>query len=927
MVTMQSRRTRGSFLKRAAAGLAVLAMTAASAILAGVEGKEAANVPDKTWTLSTEDTRLTVIIENDRALITSLKNPRQGWDWIAKSNSVIVPLPSVASGNPVTWRYLNHRLETSGGTRLALNFVCASPKMELQSVWRARPGVGPVEHQITVVNRSGAPLVFQGDDIEAANLCLAADKPARFFPLDSGVVGFGEGTPLPYQIVDIGNTHGIYFAYDYGCGQYQATREANNPLQIRCRFWVGNKVSTTISEGESYRLPGILIQTYQGDKDDAANHFRKWFWNYEITPRLKNDPTEPPIEICNPPGPDGNPHFLVKQARKSAFAGWGVGCLKTDAWHGSRDHPRSDELGAALHANGIKLALYFNGQVPLKVLLDEAAKSHFDYYRSDDNGGGPPFLLRDYHSVEDFKRKVDKLAEIGVGWENCSNGGNLRSLDICRRMTFMTHSDGSGLVPFFVHLYHWSYMMPPIQIKNDYWVGEGNQEEGKVTVAWLRGNLLGAILTGPPTSRSFLNSLDQIKRIFYLYNTRQRAILRGADVYRILPPPAAGQWFGLQYHNTFIERGSVLVWQNGGPASKVIKLKGLERGATYALSFEDAGTRCSVTGAQLMDEGVEVIMGTNASEIVWINCPDLSVNPGELNFETASRTSQPAPIQLSIAYNRGPETNKAFLVNAADSWVKIKPITGAGNGQTFAVSVVPGDRPFGVYWSKVVVSRQDLPDRIEVPVCLRVTVPEFARWKLDEKDGVTAKDDWGNFTGTLVGGLVWEAGRRGGALRFNGKGQYVDTKWNLEGLDLPCTFAFWVNPADSQGGYADIFGNHEGASLGLVLQQNGTELNKYSFAYAATPAPGGAGPLQLTANEWQHVAIVCDGKDVIIYRNGKEVARGAGANQLTPNLGLNFRLASGHAGGRFFKGALGDFRIYARALSAAEVAGLAKETE
>ena len=579
------------------------------------------------WTLSTADTAVVLSVSDDKIFINSLENPAQKWNWTPAPSEV--PLPgknSVTAGgidHSPNWTYCDATEDKSDGYTVTLRFTSTKPQLELRSVWQARPGVGPVEHQIAVVNRTAGPIVFNGNDIEAANLNLAADRPVQFFPQDAAVVGPGEVTPLPYQIVKVGSTHGVYLAYDYGCGQYQATRDAANPLRINCRFWIGNKVSTTIAAGETYKLPGIMIQAYQGDEDDAANHFRKWFWNYEITPSLKNNPKEPPIEICNPPGPDGKPDFLVNQAKTTDFASWGVGCLKTDAWHWQdTGHAKSDELAAALHAKGIKLSLYFNGTVPERVLLDEAAKSHFDYYRSDDYGRGPAFNMMDYHSVEDFKRKLDKLTKVGVGWENCCNGGNLRSLDICRRMTFMTHSDSSGLIPFFLNVYRWSYLMPPIQIKNDYWVCLGNQEEGAVTVAWLRGNLLGAILTGPPTSASFQGALDKIKPVFNLYNTRQRAILRGADVYRILPPPADKQWFGLQYYNTFINKGSVLLWQNGGPASQVIKLKGLDRDATYALAFEDATEKNrSLTGAKLMDEGMTVPMGANASEIIWIDGP------------------------------------------------------------------------------------------------------------------------------------------------------------------------------------------------------------------------------------------------------------------------------------------------------------------
>ncbi|MEI8123063.1 MAG: hypothetical protein WCI20_13580, partial [bacterium] len=591
------------------------------------------------WTLTTDDTHLNLSVANHRISIDSLKNPKQNWNWTPVASEVPLIKSIVINGKPQSpdWKYQNATVDRTTGTTVTLMFISTAPQLELKSIWRVRPGVGPVEHRIDIVNKTAGEVVFKGDDIEAANLNVVADKPVQFFPLDAGKVGYGENTPLPYQIVKVESAHGIYFAYDYGCGQYQATRDPANPLRVNCRFWVGSGVSTTIAAGETFHLPGIMIQPYQGDEDDAANRFRKWFWNYEITPSLKNNPNEPPIELCNPPGPDGQPDFLVNQAKTNDFASWGVGCLKTDFWHWGTKHAKSDEIAAALHAKGIKLSMYFNGndmvakpddQVALTILLDEAKKSKFDYYRTDIYTG-PPFVdLSNYQSVESFKRRLETLAKAGVGWENCANGGNVRSLDICRRMTFMTHSDRSGLRSFFVHVYHWSYLMPPIQIKSDYWVCEGggkggSSENGKVTVAWLRGYLLGAILAGPPTSASFMGALDKIKTVFQQYNTKQRPILRGADVYRILPPPADKQWFGLQYFNTFINKGSVLLWQNDGPASQVIKLKGLDRSATYTLTFEDAtGKNGSMTGAKLMDDGIEVPMGPNASEIIWIENPN-----------------------------------------------------------------------------------------------------------------------------------------------------------------------------------------------------------------------------------------------------------------------------------------------------------------
>lgn len=975
--------------------------------LAGAACGFAADAPaaGNAWTLKTDDTHLVLAVRENRIFIESLKSPTQNWNWTPAPSPVALP---GVNGKKVEWTFRDAAETRTNGHEVTLRFTCAEPALELQSLWRARPGVGPVEHQPTIRNNSTGAVAFAGEDLVAADLKLVSDQAAHLFPVPVGAVGYGEGTPLPYQMIQVGKTHGVYLAYDYGCGKFESTVTRH---QIASRWWAAGIKNTATAPGETFRCPGIMIQTYRGDEDDGANGFRRWFWTYEITPSLRANPQEPPIVTAYSLPEDGMPDYLVQdvKTRGDLFAAMGIGMLKTDAWYNRTGHARSAELAAACHKHGLKLSLYWDGLIPIETLKAEFDKSRFDFYRMDQYQRGVPFDVNDYHSVKAFNEKIDAMTAYGEpNWrlENCCNGGNLRNLDLCRRMTFMTHSDDDSFLAWFNHVYHWSYLICPIQLRNDYHTGgEGKPWGRRSDVATVRGLLLGACYTGAPSWWT-PEDIALLTHVFHRYNNRQRPILRGADVYRILPF-SARQWLGIQYHNTFINRGSVLLWQNGGPTSQVVRLKGLDRSKTYSVTFEDARDRNGErTGAQLMEEGLNVPMGSNASEIVWINCPELSVDPGTLSFAVVNR-SEKAPVKpVTIAYRQGPDLNKAFAVRAADSWVKAVPGSGAGHGQTFSVSVEPGDLPEALHTSTIVVTRPDIAEKIEIPIRLRLGVPvpkvitmtprngrcvpkgemrmsaavldQFgepfpakirwsvsgggtidaqgvfrsdgvpgdyvvtasvegpsassvtaplkvwpldlvARWKFDETNGTVAADAWGDFPGALVGGPAWGPGKRGGALRLNGKGQYVDTKWSLEGLRLPCTFAFWVNPAATQDEYADIFGNHAGSTVGLVMQQEGKALNKYYFGYGSTPAGGSAGSVQLTANEWQHVAVVCDGKAVIIYVNGKEAARGKGGNPITPNPNLNFRLGSGYSEGRFFSGALDDFRIYGRALSADEV--------
>ena len=127
------------------------------------------------------------------------------------------------------------------------------------------------------------------------------------------------------------------------------------------------------------------------------------------------------------------------------------------------------------------------------------------------------------------------------------------------------------------------------------------------------------------------NQIEGVKKHWPLYKSRQRPILRGlkhgdspAEVYHILPVPDEINWDGIEYFNPSLNKGSVLLFKpsQNAPDSKVIRLRGLDRTATYQITFQDRKEQDrNMTGAELMDNGIEVkeMTGNYASEIVWIN--------------------------------------------------------------------------------------------------------------------------------------------------------------------------------------------------------------------------------------------------------------------------------------------------------------------
>ncbi|HEY3324299.1 MAG TPA: LamG-like jellyroll fold domain-containing protein [Planctomycetota bacterium] len=204
----------------------------------------------------------------------------------------------------------------------------------------------------------------------------------------------------------------------------------------------------------------------------------------------------------------------------------------------------------------------------------------------------------------------------------------------------------------------------------------------------------------------------------------------------------------------------------------------------------------------------------------------------------------------------------------------------------------------------------------------------YAHWRLDDGQGEIAVDSSGNgHHGTLMGGPAWvvaQTVKPAKALSFDGVDDLLESNTYLSDMDVPFSITLWVNPAAKQMEHADIFGNHGEPFLGISLQQDGTKLNSYGFGCGDGKRWQGAGPVQLKADEWQHVAIVCDGQSAFIYVNGSEQAKTPASGPLKPNRNQNFKLGQGYHTGRYFRGLLSDVRIYRKALLPADVLELAK---
>jgi len=539
-----------------------------------------------------------------------------------------------------------------------LRFACVDPALELKSVWQALPGPGPVENWVSTENKSGGPVTL-GPGTAAAEVMLTADAAMTLHRAEKTAVGIGKvhqdaigpnanvGTDagiIPLIILGVGTRHGAYLGFEWELGGFKVSSRTD-PLRVTASVHPITE-NVALAPGEVFLIPSVYYGAYQGDVDDGSNRFKRWFWNHKITRSLHDSLNEPWVEVCmaniggkGDAGITGN----TPQSAYDRLASTGAECAKVDFWDGSgkcwytdRDWmfrpeiwPNGFDFAAKAHKAGMKASLYMGGtykdcdlttvagrDAELEAVLTRYDKGWFDMWRTDLYTAPKEPMPQTYRGVTHFLYIQDYLIKNrpGYRYENCCNGGKYKGFAICRRMTFCTMNDDDKTAwKTRTTYYANSFAINPVQLKSDLGPAE--------TAYDLRTDMLGSILTWAADNPIYRQHVA-------LYKARQRPILRGCNVYHILPMADGTNWDGLQFHNPDLDQGSVFLFKPSAKAadgdSKLIKLKGLDRKATYSLTFQDrTGLNCAKTGAQLMDEGITVseMTGDRASEIIWIEGP------------------------------------------------------------------------------------------------------------------------------------------------------------------------------------------------------------------------------------------------------------------------------------------------------------------
>lgn len=202
-----------------------------------------------------------------------------------------------------------------------------------------------------------------------------------------------------------------------------------------------------------------------------------------------------------------------------------------------------------------------------------------------------------------------------------------------------------------------------------------------------------------------------------------------------------------------------------------------------------------------------------------------------------------------------------------------------------------------------------------------------AHWRFDEGGGTTAADASGNGNvGTLEGGATWISGKHNGALAFDGSTGVVRVPSSPSLEPQAVTVSSWIRRSGSPGNFKYILGKGalacQSASYGLYTGPGGGLAFYVADGSDFSQSPD-AGTV-VWDGAWHHVAGTFDGATLRLFVDGAEIA--AGTPRTTP-ITYTSQTASdlllgdyAGCGGLAFDGAIDEPKIWARALSGAEVA-------
>jgi hypothetical protein len=225
------------------------------------------------------------------------------------------------------------------------------------------------------------------------------------------------------------------------------------------------------------------------------------------------------------------------------------------------------------------------------------------------------------------------------------------------------------------------------------------------------------------------------------------------------------------------------------------------------------------------------------------------------------------------------------------------------------------------FWRTGEFGRLAFPELPPVPVPSAAAADLVGHWDFAKLHGQWVLDASGHHhAGFLTVPMRTVPGKLGTALELTGAG-YVEigTAPDLNLTD-GMTLALWVNPR-TKGSMRLIDKGPAGGASAYLL-----DTNPANNLRVITNLNAMSNPVELPQNQWSHVAATYDGQALRLYLNGKLLQEVKATGTLSAT-DLPLRLGADSTGYSRFVGLMEDVRVYRRALSAEELAGVMAGTK
>ncbi|WP_207531769.1 cellulose binding domain-containing protein [Desertivirga arenae] len=232
----------------------------------------------------------------------------------------------------------------------------------------------------------------------------------------------------------------------------------------------------------------------------------------------------------------------------------------------------------------------------------------------------------------------------------------------------------------------------------------------------------------------------------------------------------------------------------------------------------------------------------------------------------------------------------------------------------------------GTTYYYVVASGDSIQNAGSVEVAARPDQGQLVNYRFDEETGSKARDSYGASHANLAAGALRDTGKFARALKLDGStNSYATLPPGIVSSLNDFTISTWVR-MDAKANWMRVFdfGTGTSSSMFLTIQAGTANIIRYAIKNNNSAEQQLSFNYSLPLNSWTHFAITQSGNTCRMYINGSLVATNTNVSLKPSALGntsLNY-LGKSQFNDPLLKGSLDEFRIYSKALSAAEIGAI-----